>query len=62
MNTELKDKRVELIFMDDDYTTLSKGDMGTIRGTDDIGNILVDWDCGSTLSLIPNVDEYIIKD
>jgi hypothetical protein len=62
MDEKLKGKRVVLIFMDDQYTDLTSGDEGTIRGVDDIGNILVTWDKGSTLSLIPNIDKYIIEE
>ena len=48
-----KGDRVMLIHMDDKYSSLTIGDKGTCRGVDDIGNILMDWDNGSTLSLIP---------
>lgn len=48
--------RVELISMDDPYSRLKPGDRATVRGVDDAGNILCEWDCGSTLSLIPGVD------
>jgi len=52
-------KRVELIRMEDPYTDLKKGDMGTVKGVDRIGQIMVNWDNGSTLSLIPDLDEII---
>lgn len=60
-NSELKGKRVKLIKMIDKYA-VDPGSEGTIRGVDDIGNVLVNWDDGSTLSLIPGVDKYIIFD
>lgn len=50
--------RVELISMDDPYTKLKPGDRATVRGVDDAGNILCEWDCGSLLSLISGVDEF----
>ncbi len=53
-------KRVKLIRMEDPYTNLKNGDMGTIVGTDPLGNILVNWDNGSRLHLLPGVDEYDI--
>ena len=56
--TELSDKRVKLIRMEDPYTKLVKGDEGTIKGEDDAGHILVQWDNGSTLNLIKDIDEY----
>ena len=55
---ELKGKRVRLIRMEDPYTKLKSGDLGTIKGVDDMGHILVDWDSGSSLNLISGVDEY----
>lgn len=35
------------------------GTLGTVRGIDSIGNILVQWDTGSTLS-VTEIDEIII--
>lgn len=60
MKTNLKDKRVRLIHMDDDYTQLRPGDEGTILFTDDRDQIHVNWDNGEHLALIPGVDEYTI--
>lgn len=53
-------KRVVLKQMLDPYTTLVDGMMGTIVGEDDAGHLLVDWDNGSRLSLLPGIDEYEI--
>ncbi|WP_207727264.1 DUF4314 domain-containing protein [Caproicibacter fermentans] len=50
--------RLELISMDDPYTKIQPGDRATVRDVDDAGNILCEWDCGSSLSLIPGVDEF----
>ena len=58
MNKIMKGKRVELIYMKDDYTDLKPGDKGTINFIDDIGQIHVDWDNGSKLALIPEVDRW----
>ena len=60
MNTDLVGQRVQLINMNDPYTTLKSGDEGTIKFTDDIGQIHVQWDNGSTLALIPGEDSYQI--
>lgn len=57
---ELTGKRVELIRMEDPYTDLKPGSLGTIQGKDDMGNIHVKWDNGSKLSLVPEIDEYKI--
>lgn len=50
--------RVELIKMDDPWTNLRPGDTGTVTGVDDAGMIMMRWDRGSTLSLIPGEDEF----
>lgn len=50
--------RLELINMDDPFTHLSAGDRGTVRGVDDLGQIMMRWDNGGSLSLIPGVDEF----
>jgi hypothetical protein len=60
MDKSLSGKRVKLIRMEDPYTDLNYGDEGTILHTDDIGNIQVKWDKGSSLALIPEIDEYEI--
>jgi hypothetical protein len=49
--------RIELVYTEDPYTELLPGDQGTVRGVDDIGNILIQWDNGSTLSMIPGIDK-----
>jgi hypothetical protein len=59
-DSELTGKRVALIRMEDPYTTLRPGAKGTVKGEDDMGHILVNWDSGSSLSLIPEIDEYEI--
>lgn len=53
---KLKGMRVELIQMEDPHTKLKKGDKGTVDFVDDIGQLHVKWDSGSTLALIPGVD------
>ena len=36
------------------------GTEGTVMGVDDIGSIMVAWDTGLSLSLIPDEDEFEI--
>lgn len=48
--------RVVLDEMDDPYRKLPIGGQGTCRGVDDAGNILVSWDCGSSLSVAYGAD------
>lgn len=54
-----KNTRLKLISMDDIQAPPS-GTFGTVLGVDDIGMILVKWDNGSTLSLIPEEDKFKI--
>lgn len=51
--------RIELLKMDDAQAP-PIGTKGTVDGVDDIGNIMVRWDNGSSLNLVPGVDEYRI--
>lgn len=53
-------KRIKLIRMDDPFTDLGYGSEGTIEFVDDLGQIHVKWDNGSSLALIPEFDEYEI--
>ena len=52
-----KGTRLELIEMDDKQAP-PVGTQGTVWGVDDIGNILMHWDNGSSLSLIDGVDKF----
>ena len=47
--------RVELIKMDD-YQAPPIGTLGTVKGIDDIGSIMVRWDNGSSLSVVYGED------
>ena len=52
-------KRIKIISMIDPFP-IPSGTMGIITGVDDIGQYQVNWDNGSTLSVIPDEDEYEI--
>ena len=54
-----KGTKVRLLAMDD-IQAPPVGTKGEVRGVDDAGSILVRWDSGSSLSLIPGVDEFEI--
>ena len=43
--------RVELVSMNDPFTKLMPGEQGTVQFVDDIGTVLVNWDCGSGLGV-----------
>lgn len=47
--------RIKLISMDD-VQTPPIGTLGTVKGIDDMGSIMVHWDNESTLSLVYGVD------
>lgn len=51
--------RVRLIKMDD-IQAPPIGTEGIVRGVDDIGSVLVNWDNGSRLNIIPEEDEIAI--
>ena len=51
--------KVELLGMDDPQAPPT-GTMGEVMGVDDAGQILVRWETGSSLSLIPGVDSFRI--
>lgn len=48
--------RIELLKMDDPQAP-PVGTRGTVEGVDAIGSIMVRWDNGSGLNLVPGVDE-----
>ena len=48
--------RVKLIQMDDCQAP-PIGTLGTVKGVDDIGDIMVSWDNGSGLNVIWGIDE-----
>ena len=49
--------RVLCIHMDDPHP-VSDGTRGTIEHIDDAGQIHVRWDTGSSLALVPGIDEF----
>lgn len=61
MHTSRKDvvgRRVKLVYTDDQYTKLRGGDTGTVFFVDDLGTVMVQWDDGSTLGMIPDEDLF----
>ena len=53
--------KVELLGMNDPQA-LPMGTRGEVMGVDDAGQILVRWETGSSLSLIPGVDSFRIAE
>ena len=50
--------RVVLHHMDDPYAPVPPGTKGTVTYVDDMGQIGVKWDNGSSLSLVPSEDSF----
>ena len=48
--------RIVLDEMNDPYRHIPAGTQGICRGVDDAGSVLAQWDCGSSLSVVFNVD------
>ena len=55
-----KGTRVALVRMNDPYTKLRPGDLGTVDFIDDAGSIFCFWDNGSTLGVAYGEDEIQI--
>lgn len=54
--------RIKLIFMNDKYAP-PEGSKGTVSTIDDLGQIHMKWDNGSTLAIIPSDDKFeIVKE
>lgn len=49
--------RIKLVSMDDSQAPPA-GTTGTVKGVDDVGHILMAWDSGGSLNLIPGVDAF----
>ena len=56
--TGTRGDRVRLVATADEDTRLRPGEKGTVRFVDDRGTVLVRWDKGSQLGLIPGMDEW----
>jgi hypothetical protein len=56
----LKDKKIVLIKTNDQYTTLKCGSTGVINYVDDTGTIFAKWEDGSSLGLLPGIDQFAI--
>ena len=54
--------RVVLVRMNDPYTKLRPGDLGTVDFIDDAGSIFCIWDNGSTLGVAFGEDEIRLYD
>ena len=58
-NKYLPGMRIRLLKMND-FQAPPVGTEGTVRGVDDIGSVMVAWDTGSSLNVVPDEDEVEI--
>lgn len=52
--------RIRLDLMDDPYSPIAPGTMGTLSFIDDVGNFHMNWDNGRTLSLVYGEDRFTV--
>ena len=52
--------RIELHSMDDPYHPVEPGTKGTVKAVDDAGQLIMSWDNGRSLSLIPDADSFSV--
>ena len=50
--------RIRLLDMPNDLAPVPAGTCGTVLAVDDVGQLLVQWDDGHSLSLLPGVDSF----
>lgn len=51
-------KRIRMVLMPDDPNPIQPGSMGNCIGIDGANQLLMAWDDGRSLSLIPGTDQY----
>lgn len=53
-------KRIELISMPEDPDPIKPGEQGVCWDVDAAGSLMVNWDSGRSLSLVPGTDQFKI--
>ena len=52
--------RISLNSMDDPYAPIPPGTEGVVQAVDDAGQLIMKWDNGRNLSLIPGEDSFSV--
>lgn len=52
--------RIRLDFMDDPYASIPSCTEGVVQAVDDAGQLIMKWDNGRSLSLIPSEDSFSV--
>ena len=52
--------RIRLDYMDDPYAPIPSGTEGVVQAVDDAGQLIMHWDNGRSLSLIPGEDSFSV--
>ena len=52
--------RIRLDHMDDPYAPIPAGTEGVVQAVDDAGQLMMKWDNGRSLSLIPGEDYFSV--
>lgn len=52
--------RIRLNSMDDPYAPIAPGTEGEVQAVDDAGQLIMKWDNGRSLSLIPGEDSFSV--
>jgi len=52
--------RISLNSMDDPYAPIPPGTEGEVQAVDDAGQLIMKWDNGRSLSLIPGEDSFSV--
>lgn len=61
LNKQYQGKRIELELMPEDPNPIPPGTQGTCEMVDGAGQLIMNWDNGQTLSLIPGVDRFKVN-
>ena len=53
--------RIEAVEVNDEYTDIPPGTLGTVNSVDDALTVHVDWDNGRSLGLVPGEDRWRLR-